>query len=144
MTRHHSDDYSAKHPRDTTIDQDIAAAVAAHISNGTITCPSAFSLAEDFGVAPSMIGTSIDLQAGRITKCQLGLFGYGQGPSPLDGADHVDDHVSGAITEALVDGRLSCARAWQIADDLDLSRLTVARACESLRIRINRCQLGAF
>ncbi len=144
MARHHSGDYSAKHPPDMSIDKEIATTVTTLISDGNITCAAAFSLAAKHAVSPSIVGTAIDLQEGRITKCQLGLFGYGPGPSPLDGGAPVDDHVKDAITAALVNDRLPCERAWEIADDLQLKRIEIAQACESLRIRINQCQLGAF
>lgn len=144
MARHHKGNYSEKHPPDLTIDPEITAAVTDRISNGQISCSSAFSIATDCAAAPSLIGTAIDLQEGRITKCQLGLFGYGRNSSPLKGADRVEDDLKAAIASTLVDGRLACKSAWQIADNHNLSRLAVARACESLGIRIHQCQLGAF
>ena len=144
MARHHSGEYSAKHPPDMTIDKKIATTVTSLIDGGNVTCAAAFSLAVKHAVSPSMIGAAIDLQEGRITKCQLGLFGYGPGPSPLDSDNHVDFPLKEAINAALVNDRLPCERAWQIADDLQLTRIEVARACESLCIRINQCQLGAF
>jgi hypothetical protein len=48
------------------------------------------------------------------------------------------------IEAAQENNRLPCQRAWQIADDRNLPRLEVGRACESLQVRICRCQLGAF
>jgi len=144
MARHHSSSYSAKHPSDMTIEPEIATAVSGLISNGRISCPAAFSLAAEHSVSPSIIGAAIDLQEGRITHCQLGLFGYGPGPSPLNGDDEMDDDIEAVVTTALVDGRLSCERAWQIADERNLPRLSIAKACESLKVRIAQCQLGAF
>ncbi len=144
MTKNDKGHYSAKHPPEMIITPEITNGVAGRIADGVITCQAAFTVAAEYAVGPEMIGAAIDLQEARITKCQLGLFGHGSGPSPLKNAIRVNDKVKAAITVALVEGRLACNRAWQIADDLHLSRLEVARACESLNIRINQCQLGAF
>lgn len=144
MTKDHKGHFSEKHPPGLTVDPDVAAAVIALITNGQITCAAAFSIAAEHAVAPSMVGAAIDLQESRITQCQLGLFGYGLGPSPLSASEPVDDDMKATITAELVNGRLPCQIAWKIADKLNLPRLEVARACESMKIRINQCQLGTF
>ncbi len=144
MARDHHGNYSAKHPPGTTIDPELAKAVTDRIDHGRISCHAAFTLAAERSESPSLIGTAIDLQEGRLVKCQLGLFGYESGSSPLNAAESVDDDLKTAFVSALVDGRLPCESAWQIANELNLSRLAIGRACESLGIHISRCQLGAF
>lgn len=144
MTRRHKGNFSAKHGSTVTIEAEIIDAVKTRLSDGTIPCQSAFEVAIEKSVAPSLVGASIDLQEIRITKCQLGLFGYGSGASPLRDAEKVDDALEAAIHHVLENGRLSCQNAWKIAKDLGRTRMAVSRACEWLGIRINRCQLGAF
>ena len=144
MSRQDKGNFSAKHPPDTTIPHEVMEAVASRISDGKITCRTAFDIAAEASVPPLIIGTAIDLQEGRITKCQLGLFGYAQAQSPLHGTDLDDDELKRDIRAALENDRLSCEQAWQIADGRNLPRLEIARACESLHIRFHRCQLGAF
>jgi len=116
---------------------------------GELACASAFSIAEGLGVDPLDVGQSADALEIRLTRCQLGLFGYG----PKSEDQHrrvtamakVPFRLETAIRSALDrDGKLTCAAAWQIADDLDLPRQTVSDAAEGLSIRIKDCQLGAF
>ena len=144
MARRHKGNFSLKHPPNITIAKEVAAAVTDRMAEGTISCRTAFALADECAATPSTIGTAIDLQEGRITRCQLGLFGYGPDETPLEGVGMVDDELKAAIRATLENGRLSCKLAWRIADDRHRSRLTVGRACESLGVRIDRCQLGAF
>ncbi len=144
MARRHKGKFSTKHPSDMTMAPAVSEAVAARISQGKIACPAAFELATALSVAPSVVGTAIDLQEGRITHCQLGLFGHARKSSLLEGGDGVEARLADDIEAAQENNRLSCRRAWQIADDHDLPRLEVGRVCESLHVRICRCQLGAF
>lgn len=48
------------------------------------------------------------------------------------------------IKESLVDGKLPCAVAFRIAGDLKVTPKQVGDACNRLRIKISRCQLGCF
>jgi putative aminopeptidase FrvX len=78
-----------------------------------------------------------------LAKCQLGLFGYtpkkkivkSQPPTPK---------LKQLIIAKQKDNRLGCSAAWEIAADLNLSKMAVSGACEALNIRIKPCQLGAF
>jgi hypothetical protein len=48
------------------------------------------------------------------------------------------------LREAVEDNHLPCARAFQVAKELQVPVRTVGDACNQLGIRINRCQLGCF
>ncbi|NOY54232.1 MAG: hypothetical protein GXP58_11575 [Deltaproteobacteria bacterium] len=48
------------------------------------------------------------------------------------------------IREALKDGRLSCAEAFRIAGERNISLQRVGEACNQLGIKINHCRLGCF
>ena len=54
----------------------IVKAVRRKTVDGKITCADAGSIAGKLNVAMSEIGVALDLLGIRITKCQLGLFGY--------------------------------------------------------------------
>ena len=56
----------------------------------------------------------------------------------------IDDALAAAIRARLRDGRLSCAAAFAIAEELGVSRSEVGRAADALGIRLSHCQLGAF
>jgi len=144
MARRHAGNFRAKHPDGATVEDAIAKAVTKQMAREEITCKSAFSIAAALSVAPKGVGVAIDLQNGRLTQCQLGLFGYGHNKSILDTPSNIDPSLQTAITDALEDGRLTCQNAWQIAVASNVPRLEVARTCESLGIRISHCQLGAF
>ncbi|MCS7178465.1 MAG: hypothetical protein RML46_00135 [Anaerolineae bacterium] len=42
------------------------------------------------------------------------------------------------------EGMLSCAAAFQVAEELGIEPLAVGRAADAMGIRLNRCQLGLF
>jgi hypothetical protein len=119
-------------------------AVSSKLAHHKITCKAAFNIAADLSVPPSTVGIAIDLQEGRIISCQLGLFGYGKAQKKLKSAAQVNDAVKTAINTALIDGRLPCEKAWQIADAVMRPRMEISRACEALGVKICSCQIGAF
>ncbi|MCP4745091.1 MAG: hypothetical protein GY874_02965 [Desulfobacteraceae bacterium] len=143
MTRREKGHFAAKHPQGAKPDPLIENALKSGRMTGTTSCAAAHEVANTLAVSPLMVGKTIDLMEGRIIKCQLGLFGYTQGKKVQPKTD-VSADLKKAITRALSDGRLRCSDAWNIADELGLTRLGLANACESLKIRITQCQLGAF
>jgi len=137
MKQHDSFEPSAVPPQ-------LAAEVKAAASHGTLSCASAFKIAESHAVPPALVGAALDANNIRITYCQLGLFGYGEKKKIVEPADSIADDLRRAIESHLADGRLTCAAAWDIAESLGLSKIQVAAACEAMKIKIRMCQLGAF
>ena len=90
------------------------------------------------------IGATLDLMGVRIARCQLGLFGYVPESRVVKPASSVEPKIEGAIRQALINGRLPCMAAWDIAKSFSQTRMSVAEACETLKIKIKPCQLGAF
>jgi hypothetical protein len=80
----------------------------------------------------------------KLTKCQLGLFGYQPDKKIVKPQDSINSEMKDAISAGLVHGRLSCQRAWDIASRLHVRKMTVSSACEAMGIKIKDCQLGAF
>jgi hypothetical protein len=144
MTYKESGHFAAKHPAQTKVEPRLMQAVTKQLEKGSITCIKAHEIAQTLQAEPKQVGIAIDLQEGRIIKCQLGLFGYDKGQKKVKPADVVDSELRIAIEKALADGRLPCLDAWRIAEQRGLSRLALANACESLGIKIKPCQLGAF
>ncbi len=143
MTHHDSGHFKAKHPDGTSVSAALQQAVRERIVDKEITCHAAHAICEALHVTPREVGVAIDLQEGRIRKCQLGLFGYPKGKA-VKPAEKVEPELRTAIEAALADGRLPCIDAWRIADALGIARLAVGNACEALKIKIKPCQLGAF
>lgn len=143
MTDAHTS-FEAKHGPDARPDPDIREAVAARETSGAISCARAHKISRTLAVPPAAVGRTIDLMGIRLTKCQLGLFGFSPEKKVVTPIADPDPDLAEAIRAAAPDDRLSCAAAWEIADWLRVPRMTVSGACETAGIKIKPCQLGAF
>jgi hypothetical protein len=48
------------------------------------------------------------------------------------------------IQTSLLDGKLPCATAFQIAKELNVTTKEIGEACNRLKIKVRSCQLGCF
>jgi len=144
MTHEKAGKFSQKHGSDAQVDPAIKAEIAKKARNGELTCAAAFQIAEALGTSPAEVGKALDLLEFRISKCQLGLFGYKPEKKVVKSEKNVSRQVEDAVRNGLVDGKLACSQAWGIARRLDVSKMSVSAACETLGIKIKPCQLGAF
>jgi hypothetical protein len=48
------------------------------------------------------------------------------------------------IQASLVDGKLPCGAAFQIAKELNVQVKEIGEACNRLKIKVRSCQLGCF
>jgi hypothetical protein len=48
------------------------------------------------------------------------------------------------IQDSLVDGKLPCAVAFQIAKENKVTNKEIGEACNRLKIKVKSCQLGCF
>ncbi len=129
------------------MDEGIAAAIRERVRETKLRCAAAFRIAEELGVTPLVVGQTADALEVRLSRCQLGLFGYGHGDEKkraVKPAEEVSAELEQAIREGLVEGRLPCADAWDIAVRFEMPKLHVANAAEKLEVRVGPCQLGAF
>ena len=136
--------YAAKHPAGTASDPAVAAALSEKARDDCVTCAAAMEVVAGLDVTPSVVGTALDLLEYRITRCQLGLFGYQPEKKIVRPADDVAEDFRGRLLEAAPAASLSCALSWEIADALGMTRMDVSAACEALGIKVRPCQLGAF
>ena len=112
---------------------------------GKLSCAEAFRIAQEMSVEPSEVGRALDLLEIRIIKCQLGLFGHEKGKRLIvKPAETVPPDLEEALRAGLVNGRLPCATAWEIAKRFNLPKMDMTSACERLNLHISQCQLGAF
>jgi len=135
--------YARKHPekqRDTTI----VTLLEQKAENGCLKCADAHRIAKKLGLPPDQIGIQIDLAELRISRCQMGLFGYYPNKHILNPDIQISPQADQAIDKAQTNGRISCAQCWELATFLAMSRPDLASACEKKQIRIKPCQLGAF
>jgi hypothetical protein len=56
----------------------------------------------------------------------------------------VDPEIAAVLQESATDGRVTCAAAHDIAEDLGLPPAEVGKAMDLLELRIVACQLGLF
>lgn len=138
-TPHHK-----KYPADIKANPRIAASVKQSVKDEEISCVSSHQIATQLNVDPSEVGLTIDLLGISMVKCQLGLYGYKPERKIVKPSLQVTETLEQAILTELVDGRLPCRAAWEIADKLSIAKMTVSSACEALKIKITSCQLGAF
>jgi hypothetical protein len=144
MTHEDAGHYAAKHP-EGNIDPVIKKKILARAKNGRVSCAAAHLIAKEQQCSPKTVGMNVDLLEMRLNKCQLGLYGYGkQSSKAFEEVNDVETEFEKAIQKFVVDGRISCENAWQVAKKMKLKKMDVAAACEFLGIKVKPCQLGAF
>lgn len=128
----------------STENRDINEILKTAAPDGTISCPEAFSLVREHSIFPDILGVALNNNRIKIKECQLGLFGH-NGTKKVRPAETVTEELEDKIYEFLEEDKiLPCAAAWSIANEMKISKFEVACACEKLKIKICKCQLGAF
>ena len=144
MTRDKEQKFSNKHGANAQADPLATDKIKKKAKNGEVACAVAFQIAKELKLSPAEIGKAIDLLEFRISKCQLGLFGYGPDKKKVKPRAPENQQMEEAIRETLIAGKLACHQAWSIAGRFKVPKMTVSAACEALEIKIKPCQLGAF
>jgi hypothetical protein len=137
-------DFRNKHDANQVPDATVRAEIEKRIKEKELSCSAAFEISKATGISIDRIGQTADLLQIRLTKCQLGLFGYEPNKKIVHPHSNVDPVLSQAVSDALTEGKLTCRAAWKIASALKIPRLSVGNACEAMKIKIKSCQLGAF
>lgn len=125
-------------------DEKLKKMITSRLVNGALSCAAAFEVVRELGVSPVDVGSAADGLDAHLLQCQLGLFGYKPEKKIVKPLDVVDPALASAIQSALVNDRLPCRAAWDIAERLQVGKMTVSAACETLGVKIRPCQLGAF
>ena len=144
MTHEDKGNYAKKHSPDRKVKPEISDALKKQVSDGKISCAAAHKIAVDLKETPAEVGFTMDILELRISKCQMGLFGYTPEKKVVEPVESVPQTLENAILEQVEDGRISCKAAWDLAEKLSIKKMGVASACETLKIKISPCQLGAF
>jgi hypothetical protein len=143
MTHKDTGNYAGKRGG-RALNETIAAKIKGKISENRISCAEAHSIAVELNTDPADVGAAIDLLEVRIIKCQLGLFGYGKEKNIPVLSDKINPDIESVIKSSLVNDRLPCFTAWEIAKRFKVARPMISAACETMKIKISPCQLGAF
>ncbi len=136
--------FSEKYGPDEKPDPLIKEQILKRTQKDEVACAVAFEIADKLSVKPSEVGKTADLMEYRLVKCQLGLFGYKPGHSIVEAKKPENDKIVDAIKDGMVNDRLPCKTAWEIAARFDVHKMTISSACEAMSIKIKPCQLGAF
>ena len=144
MTRKDGPKFSEKHGSNAKADPAIKEKIEIKAKNGQVTCAAAFQIAEELEVSPAEIGKTLDLLEMKLIKCQPGLFGYESGQKEVKPKSPESLQMEEAIQTALVDNKLACRDAWDIARRFKVPKMDVSAACDALGIKLKPCQLGAF
>ncbi|MCX5805078.1 MAG: hypothetical protein NT010_03260 [Proteobacteria bacterium] len=143
MTHEDAGHYAGKRAG-AELNEMIAARIKEKISEKRISCAEAHKIAGELNMDPAEVGTAIDLLEVRIGGCQLGLFGHGKEKSIPELSDKLNPEIESAVKSSLVNGRLSCFSSWELAKRFGISKRMIAAVCETMKIKISPCQLGAF
>ena len=144
MTRQKGQKFADKHGSNTQLSERIKDQIDRQAKNNELPCAVAFNIADELNVSAAEVGKTADLLEIMLVKCQLGLFGYSPEKKIVKPQTPENQNLESTIRDSLVDGKLSCERAWEISRSLDVPKMTVSAACEQLGIKIAPCQLGAF
>ena len=130
---------------------DIVAAIrrVAEAEQGQVPCARACHLARRLGASLAEVGAAADASGVRISRCQLGLFGYGSKTEGKSKIVQAVDAAPAALAARLRDavderGRLTCSAVWAVARQSRVSRLQAAGVAEGLGLHVEDCQLGCF
>ena len=114
------------------------------VTDNKLSCVTAFEIAEQLNVPAKDNGEAADRLKVRLANCQLGLFGHNPDKKIVKAKETVSAELESAINNSLDNGRLPCIKAWKIASEFKTNKFSVSCACETLKIKIKECQLGAF
>jgi hypothetical protein len=128
--------------------EELHQAILERLEDGKLRCAAAFAIAHRLGVEPLAVGQAANLADIRISRCQLGLFGYGpksEGKHKIvQPMENVPEHLAARLRAAAGEDGITCAAIWQVADELGYKRIEASSAVEAVGLRISRCQLGCF
>ena len=135
-------------PQDASPDPAIAKEIESRLVDGKLPCTAAFVIAHELTVPASEVGKSADLMEVRLSRCQLGYFGY-PNKQAWDQVDvssmEIPDGLKSAIEEAQKEaGDVSCAKLWLLAATYQVPRLLVGYLADQAGVHVTPCQLGAF
>ena len=136
--------YGGKHAGETEINPEIAEQIWKKGRDSSLDCATAHEIAAELGVQPAEVGETLDLMEWKITRCQLGLFGYGEPSKLIKPASAVSDAQKEVLEKKAHKGHISCLAVWEAAAALSISRLDSACLCEAMKLKIDGCQLGSF
>ncbi len=144
MTHKDEGHYGMKHNKDKKPEEKIIKAIKKNTLDGKITCNDANKIAQKLNVSPSEVGFSIDLLELKICKCLNGLFGHCPEKKLIKPVKNISPELKKTLNKTASDSKIECIQIWKIADNFSAGKVSVSSTCDTLNIKITKCQLGAF
>jgi len=130
------------------MDEQLRQAITERLEDGQLACNQAHAIARILGRDPLEVGFAASELDIRISRCMLGLFGYGpraEGKHKIVQAmDEVPERLAARLRAEAEGGNITCASIWKVADGLGYKRIEASSAVETLGLKVSRCQLGCF
>ena len=118
--------------------------ITASLAEGRLPCPVAFSVAEKLNTISIAVGIKADEMGIKISHCQLGCFGIEKATHEELADMQVMPVIVEAVQKSLVNGKITCKTAYDVAKKLKVSRRIVGDTASKLNIKVSDCQLGCF
>ena len=130
------------------MDESLKQAMLERLEDGRLPCNQAFAIAQTVGYEPLHVGLTANDEGMRISRCQLGLFGYGpkaEGKHKIvTPMEDVPERLAARLRAEAGEDGITCSGVWKAADGLGIRRMEACSACEAMGIKVTRCQLGCF
>ncbi len=138
--------FAEKHGNNASLNAAIKNEITKSMKDGAIFCDDAFRIADKLDITSEKVGVTADLMNCKLTGCQLGLFGLQSQNKASENLlpELKKDDLKKKIMSELIDSRLTCKKAWDIASQHKVCKTTVTELCNKMKIKITKCQLGAF
>jgi hypothetical protein len=122
--------------------------ITERLEDGKLPCKHAFALVQALGVEPMQVGRVANTANIRISRCQLGLFGFGPKAAGkhkiVHPAENVPERLAARLRSGATQDGITCAAIWEAADGLGYSRLEASAVVEAMGLKVSHCQLGCF
>ena len=130
------------------MDEHLHQAMLERLQDGKLPCNRAFAIAQTLDVEPLTVGLAANDAGIRVSRCQLGLFGYGpkaEGKHKIVHAmDDVPERLAARLRAAADGENIPCDAIWKVADGLGFKRIEASSAVEAMGLKVSRCQLACF
>jgi hypothetical protein len=130
------------------MEERVRQAMLERLEDGQLPCNQAHAIAQILEMQPLTVGLAANEAGIRISRCQLGLFGYGpkaEGKHKIVQAmDDVPERLAARLRAAADGGKITCTEVWRAADGLGFKRIDASSAVEAMGLKVSRCQLGCF
>lgn len=130
------------------MDERLHQAMLERLEDGKLPCNQAHAIAHILEITPLTVGLAANEANIRISRCQLGLFGFGpkaEGKHKIvHPLDEVPERLAARLRAQADKGGITCTAIWKVADGLGYKRLEASSAVEAMGLKVSRCQLACF